>query len=160
MRGINVGGNNIIKMNELKESFETLGLTHVKTYIQSGNIVFASDNTNQEELTVQIECKLCKQFGYNSKLILLKKDFLAQVVTEKPEEFGEHPGTFNYDVLFVKPPLTTSEVFEQIPAKEGVDKKWDRNGVIYFSRKSEYSTQSQLNTFVSSALYKQVTIRN
>ncbi|NCP46313.1 MAG: DUF1697 domain-containing protein, partial [Flavobacteriales bacterium] len=43
LRGINVGGNNIIKMVDLKACFEKMGFTDVKTYIQSGNVIFTSD---------------------------------------------------------------------------------------------------------------------
>lgn len=160
LRGINVGGNNLIKMKDLAACFENMGFSQVKTYIQSGNVVFGSESSNQEVLTLQIEKKLSEQFGYQSKIVLITKEFLQTVVENKPEGFGQFPETHRYDVLFVKPPLKTSEVYVQLPVKEGVDKKWEKNGVIYFSRNSAQSAQSQLNKFVSSSLYKQVTIRN
>ena len=50
LRGINVGGKNIIKMSELKKVFESIGLCEVQTYIQSGNVIFKS---NEEEAVLQ-----------------------------------------------------------------------------------------------------------
>ena len=50
LRGINVGGNNIIKMVDLKATFEEMGFSDVKTYIQIGNVICSSDRTNKAEL--------------------------------------------------------------------------------------------------------------
>ncbi|MDG0793718.1 DUF1697 domain-containing protein [Cohnella ginsengisoli] len=62
LRGINVGGNNKIKMAELKAACERLGLEAVRTYIQSGNIVFRSDRS-EEALREMIEATLQNEFG-------------------------------------------------------------------------------------------------
>jgi len=55
LRGINVGGNNIIKMTDLKSCFENMGFTSVSTYIQSGNVIFKSDEKDNTRLTNKIE---------------------------------------------------------------------------------------------------------
>ena len=62
LRGINVGGNNIIKMVDLKLAFEEMEFSNVKTYIQSGNVIFSSDRKNKVELTDEIEKKLLEKF--------------------------------------------------------------------------------------------------
>jgi uncharacterized protein (DUF1697 family) len=160
LRGINVGGNNIIKMIDLKRSFENNGFKNVETYIQSGNVIFSSDEKNMENLTLQIEEKLSKDFSYQSKIILLNEAFLKRVVENIPEGFGVEPDLYRYDVLFPKLPLTSSEVLTVLTCKDGVDSAIDKNEVIYFSRFGEKSSQSQLSKFVTSTLYKQVTIRN
>jgi len=160
LRGINVGGNNIIKMADLKTAFENMGFNDVKTYIQSGNVVFSSEVDNAESLRVLIEDSLSESFSYNSKIVLITKSFLKKVIDEKPNEIGSDPDNYKYDCLFVKPPLTTKEIFSALVLNEGVDAAWDKNGIIYFSRLGEKSSQSQLNKFVSTPLYKNVTIRN
>ena len=55
LRGINVGGNNLIKMVDLRGSFAKMGFGEVETYIQSGNVVFSSKQTNKAKLTEMIE---------------------------------------------------------------------------------------------------------
>ena len=55
LRGINVGGNNLIKMADLRESFVELGFSEVRTYIQSGNVVFCAKQKNKAKLTAVIE---------------------------------------------------------------------------------------------------------
>ena len=58
LRGINVGGNNIIRMADLKQSFEELGFSEVTTYIQSGNVLFNSSEGDKQLLTGKIEAHL------------------------------------------------------------------------------------------------------
>ena len=58
LRGINVGGKNKIKMIELKNLFEVLNFRNIKTYIQSGNVIFDSEPTDVIELAIQIQEKI------------------------------------------------------------------------------------------------------
>jgi len=67
LRGINVSGKNIIKMDSLQEMYEGLGFQKVKTYIQSGNVVFQSPETNLEELERIILESLLKRFAVISR---------------------------------------------------------------------------------------------
>lgn len=69
LRGINVGGKNLIKMADLKRVFEKIKLYEVKTYIQSGNVLFKSDDT-EEELKNKIEHEIEAFFGFSVKVIL------------------------------------------------------------------------------------------
>ena len=69
LRGINVGGHNIIKMADLKQLMGTMGLNNTQTYIQSGNIVFESD-MESDELSQQIEQRIKDTFGFSVPVIL------------------------------------------------------------------------------------------
>ena len=69
LRGINVGGHNMIKMADLKQLMGTMGLNNVQTYIQSGNIVFESDKES-DELSQQIERQIKDTFGFSVPVIL------------------------------------------------------------------------------------------
>lgn len=109
LRGINVGGNNIIKMTDLKTCFEEMGFTNVVTYIQSGNVLFDSQGNKQIQLTEQIEKTLSACFNYTSKVVLVSQQNLIQLVNNAPEGFGVHPDEYRYDVIFLKPPLTSEE---------------------------------------------------
>lgn len=160
LRGINVGGNNIIKMADLKTCFESLGFANVVTYIQSGNVLFDSNETDQLKLTQQIENTLSERFNYSSKVVLLSQQALIQLVNAAPEGFGVNPDEYRYDVIFLKPPLTAEEALSKIKTKEGVDFVTTGEGVLYFSRLSAMSGQSQMTKMVDTAIYKEMTIRN
>ena len=64
LRGINVSGKNKIPMAELKKDFENLGFAEVKTYLNSGNVIFSSQEERTEKLTEQIEIMIEEQFGF------------------------------------------------------------------------------------------------
>jgi len=160
LRGINVGGNNIIKMTDLKTCFEEMGFTSVVTYIQSGNVLFDSQENNQIQLTEQIEKALSGRFEYNSRVVLIFQQDLIQIVNNAPEGFGVHPDEYRYDVIFLKSPLTSEEALLKIKTKEGVDFVTAGEGVLYFSRLSAMSSQSQMTKMIGSAIYKEMTIRN
>ena len=70
LRGINVGGKNLIKMTDLKACFEALGFENVSTYIQSGNVLFSANKSNQAKLTSRIEEALSKTFNYKSRVVV------------------------------------------------------------------------------------------
>ncbi|HPI46560.1 MAG TPA: DUF1697 domain-containing protein, partial [Tenuifilaceae bacterium] len=87
LRGINVGGNNIIKMAELRACFVTMSFTDVKTYIQSGNVLFSSDNDDKSELVKRIESELSRRFNYQSKIVLVSQNQIETVIKTAPEGF-------------------------------------------------------------------------
>jgi uncharacterized protein (DUF1697 family) len=160
LRGINVGGNNIIKMTALRESFEAMGFTDVATYIASGNVVLSASASDKVKLTKKIETTLTKTFGYESKIVLVTDEELARVVAEAPPKFGEQPTHYRYDVLFVKAPMTTREALAQVTTKPGVDEAYAGKHALYFRRLIARATQSHLSKIVQRPVYKSLTIRN
>ena len=70
LRAINVGGNTIIKMADLKQIFESIGLEHVQTYIQSGNVIFESDEKDTASLEKQIERQIETTTAHKTQLFV------------------------------------------------------------------------------------------
>lgn len=160
LRGINVGGNNIIKMTALRESFEAMGFTDVATYIQSGNVVLSTNASDKVKLTRRIEAALTSTFGYESKIVLVSGKELERVVAEAPPEFGEDPTHYRYDVLFVKAPMTTREALAQVATKPGVDEAHAGKHALYFRRRIAKATQSHLAKIAQRPVSKSLTVRN
>ncbi|RPH29677.1 MAG: DUF1697 domain-containing protein [Bacteroidales bacterium] len=160
LRGINVGGNNIIKMADLKACFESMGFANVITYIQSGNVLFKSAEQDKAKLTVDIENKLSNSFNYQSKIVLVTHEQLHVVVKDAPNGFGLNPDEYRYDVLFLKEPLTSSEAIKSVKARDGVDSAYTGNDVLYFSRLISKAGKSYLTKIISLPIYKNMTIRN
>jgi len=84
LRGINVGGHKKIKMDRLRESFEALGFDAVKTYIQSGNVVFKAGKVSPATLSKKIEERIVKDFGFSVLVISRTMDEFAQAVAGNP----------------------------------------------------------------------------
>jgi uncharacterized protein (DUF1697 family) len=160
LRGINVGGRNIIKMTDLKTCFEDLGCTCVTTYIQSGNVVFRSDGKNAARLMDAIERALSERFAYASRVVLLSRAQLASVVEKAPAGFGEQLDKYRYDVVFLRKPLTAAEAMKAVRLKEGVDTAHQGKTALYFSRLIAKAAQSHLVKLVALPAYQSMTIRN
>lgn len=160
LRGINVGGKNIIKMIDLKAGFESMGLSDVVTYIQSGNVVFASTEKDNATLTDKIEKALSKRFNYTSRLVLVAHPEMKKIVAGAPKGFGDEPDTYRYDVIFLKEPLTPAKAMEQVSVREGVDQAYQGKYVLYFSRLISRASQSRLTKIIGTPVYQNMTIRN
>ena len=87
LRGINVGGKNIIKMEDLSEAFVSLGFSDVKTYIQSGNVTFVPKASTKPVLKKKIEKVILDTFGMTVPVILRSKTEVDKMVKAAP--FGK-----------------------------------------------------------------------
>src|SRR5215210_1090673 len=94
LRGINVGGKNLIKMPALKACFEAGGFEGVSTYIQSGNVLFSSPVRSNRALTERIEAMLADAFDYVPTVVVRSERQLRAIVRNAPKGFGTQPGKY------------------------------------------------------------------
>jgi uncharacterized protein (DUF1697 family) len=160
LRGINVGGKNLIKMPALKACFEANGFEDVATYIQSGNVLFAATSGPAAELTRRIEAMLAESFDYVPTVVVRNRKQMRAIVDRAPRGFGSEPKKYRYDVIFLKEPLTARTAIKSVPTNPVVDTAHAGTGVLYFARLEARATQSRLNKIISSPIYPRVTIRN
>jgi uncharacterized protein (DUF1697 family) len=160
LRGINVGGKNLIKMPELKACFEVAGFREVVTYIQSGNVLFRSAGSGSAALARRIEEMLTSTFGYQASVVLRSRAQMRAVVEGAPEGFGADTDAYRYDVIFLKEPLTVKAALKSVPMRQDVDEVHAGRGVLYFSRLIARAAQSHLSKVVSLPIYQSMTIRN
>ena len=160
LRGINVGGKNLIKMTELKACFEAQGFHDVATYIQSGNVLFRTAGSDQAGLISRIEELLEATFKYRASVVLRSANQLQKIVTRAPDGFGAQPARYRYDVIFLKEPLEAATAMKDVRTRPGVDQALAGSGVLYFSRLISKASHSQLSRIVSLPIYQSMTIRN
>jgi uncharacterized protein (DUF1697 family) len=161
LRGINVGGKNKVSMAALRKCLDEMAFSNVKTYIASGNVVLQS-NTSADAIRAQIEQALPHRFKLDSDLIkalVLTRSQLQAVVDKKPRGFGEQPGRYHSDAIFLMG-IDSRKAMSAFSPREGVDKVWPGHGVIYSQRLSSLRTKSRLSRIVASPSYKFMTIRN
>jgi len=159
LRGINVGGSNLIRMPALKACFETLGLGGVTTYIQSGNVLFTS-RLKEPALARQIEKAVSATFACESRVFIRSLEEMKAIVAEAPAAFGTRPAEYRYDVIFLKQPLTADEAMKSVPVNPGVDRVFAGDGVLYCSRLISKASQSRLARITAKPVYQHMTIRN
>jgi uncharacterized protein (DUF1697 family) len=161
LRGINVGGKNKLPMAGLRALLEELGYSNVATYIASGNVIVESSKS-AAKIEAEVEEALPKRFKLDAELIkvlVLSRAEVEAVVKNKPKGFGEEPGKYHSDAIFLMD-LDASEVITVFDPREGVDKVWPGKGVIYSQRLSAERTKSRLNKAMSTPAYKSMTIRS
>ena len=159
LRGINVGGKNLVAMPALKAFFEAQGFSDVATYIQSGNVLFTSAERGAA-LTARIEAGLAAAFGRPACVVLRSRQQLRRVVEGAPAGFGSRPAVRRYDVIFLKEPLSAPEALAQVPARPGVDRVFAGEGVLYFARSIRDASRSRMSRLFSLPIYGSMTIRN
>ena len=159
LRGINVGGRNKVPMAELRAAFEDAGHTDVRTYIQSGNVVFGS-TAPRASLEADIESMLEGHLGYPLVVVVRSHAQLRSVVAKAPAKFGAQPDTYHSDAIFLRAPLTPAQVMKIVKLREGVDQAWAGRGVVYFARLSAERTKSRMSSIVGTPEYANMTIRS
>jgi len=161
IRGINVGGKNTVPMMGLKKCLEELGFSNVATFIASGNVILTSDK-RADEIKAQIEKALPESFKLDSKLIkvlVLTREQLQAVIDNKPKGFGEQPNKYHSDAIFLMG-IDAAQAMLVFDPREGVDKIWPSDGVIYSQRLSSLRTKSRLSRIVGTPAYQSMTIRS
>jgi uncharacterized protein (DUF1697 family) len=132
LRGINVGGNAIIKMADLKSAFERCGFSNVKTFIQSGNVIFESDDEDQNKITKQLEKCLEQNFRVSAPAIIKTRTQLQKIVAEAPARWKTSEDLRKY-IAFVKEPKTARYIMGEVEPREAVDFAEQGDGAVYMS---------------------------
>jgi len=159
LRGINVGGKNVISMKSLSECFGAAGYGEVRTYIQSGNVLFASDVASSAELEDDIERMLRERFGTEILTVVRSRAELAATIAAAPTGHGSEE--LLSDVLFLKRPFTAAEAMEQLPElNDEVDSIAPGPEALYFSRTVAGSSKSRVHRLRSKRLSQRMTVRN
>ena len=162
LRGINVGGNNKVVMSELREQIAAAGFGHVRTYINSGNLLFeAEDQASREDVAQTVEDILARHYDFPIRLALLTaQDYLAQL-EELPDWW--HGEVARRDALFYTRGLDRDHVRERIEAMELGDE------AVHFGEHAVFWGKFDEKSFLKTAyhkrllredFYRQVTIRS
>ena len=108
-RGINVGGNNILPMARLKHDLESLKLKNVRTYIQSGNVIFDSTSRTASSLAIKIGGQVKKQYGFRPHVLILDRKSLQAAIKSNPFPGAvSDPKTLHF--LFLAEPATDPDI--------------------------------------------------
>jgi len=157
-RGINVGGKNVIKMDFLKEIFEKMGFYDVKTYIQSGNVLFNDIEINKEKLARKIEETLLKKTNYEIMVLVITLSEFEDIIKDIPKDFESNTKKYTYDVLFLMDTLNPKEIMNKIKMVKGEDKIYEGKKALYVKRFSEKLTGSYIVKALK--ISPNITVRN
>lgn len=163
-RGINVGGKNIVAMARLKEMFQTLGFVAVRTYIQSGNVIFEAEETKQRAKK-SIEQAFLKTFGFSAAVMLRTTAEFDAVVAQLPFSQLEQQAAAQNDpsvehlyVYFLEDEKSGEKIKPFTEGYAGEDKVYARTQELYLLCKSSIRL-SKLAAMLGKAK-KGMTVRN
>ncbi len=160
LRGINVSGKNIIKMNALKELYAKQGFQEVTTYLQSGNVIFRADKTEPKKLAQHISKQIEMVFGLDVPVVALTIDKLKRVIAKNPlaKDSTLNPDFLHVTFLSSAPDQTDHSLIESKKLPGEVVAFSD--AAIYLYCPSGYGKTRLNNNFLESKLHVQATTRN
>lgn len=109
LRGVNVGGNTMIKMAELKASFESLGFQNVLTYVNSGNIAFDAKKAGEASIVAKIEKVIEKDFGKAVPVMVREQGVIPSIIEGNPFA-GKFESHKEMHVLFLREEMTAGDL--------------------------------------------------
>ena len=158
LRGINVGGRNKLPMGELTTVLEGLGLQDVRTYIQSGNVVFHGDVVDRRALSDRISAAIEERYGFAPQVLLLGLDEYRQAIASNPFPEGEaEPKTLHLYFLAVAPTEPDMETLESIRRDS---ERFSLEGALFYLHAPDGIGRSKLAAGAERALGVPATARN
>ncbi len=159
LRGINVGGNTMIKMGELAALFESLGFSSVKTYINSGNIAFDVAKTAESKLVTKIEKALNERFGRAISVMIRDQSSIHEILAANPFA-GQFESHKEMHVLFLKEEMPAEKVRELMAAAPPQERFTVRGTEIYCHLPMGVADSILGKSFIEKRLKISVTGRN
>jgi uncharacterized protein (DUF1697 family) len=159
LRGINVGGKNLIKMSSLKHTFEELGFADVSTYINSGNVFFKSKERDARKLEVKIERALAREHKLDRRVVVRSYPEIAKLVKSLPSGW-DADNDWRYNVIFLRHTIDSKAVLRDLDAKADVERVIYKPGTLLWSAKASDITRTRMHKLSSLKIFQDMTVRN
>lgn len=158
LRGINVGGKNIIKMEDIRNTLTKAGFEWVRTYIQSGNIIFQSEMKKKNEIEKKMEKLLSEKFTYSAKVIIRSKEDMEKTIIHFPKIFENKERKHN--VIFLSDTIDTKDIRKNLEIKKDIEALSYCPWTLFRSAKIDAITRSKMIKLSTRSEYKEMTVRN
>ena len=159
LRGVNVGGANKVDMATLRFAFEAIGLTSVRTYINSGNVIFSAVRPDRVAIGRAIERAIAAHFHREIDVLLRDMDEMVAIAGAIPPDWSNDESQ-RCDVLFLWLDVDRPSILHELPLRPGVDEaRYARGAVITRVARAD-ARRSGLTRLIGSPMYRRMTIRN
>jgi uncharacterized protein (DUF1697 family) len=158
LRGINVGGKNKVEMARLRALFESIGLRDVRTYINSGNVIFA-DGRGAAKLRTLLEQSIATEFGFPVAVVIRDLESVVSLANSIPASWKDD-ATMRCYVMFLWESADKPAVLDRLTIKPGIDDVKYLPGAVIWRVDRSALTRSGMMKLTSDDLYQQLTIRN
>ena len=158
LRGINVGGNNLVDMKKLKTTFESIGFRNVVTYINSGNIIFEELTERLDTIVTAAETAIRRDFQLDVKVLVRDYDNIDTICRELPHGWVKND-SMRTDVMFLWEKYDSPEVLEKLKISMVDNVRYMPGAILWNVEGKDYS-KSGMTKLVGTDLYRNMTIRN
>jgi uncharacterized protein (DUF1697 family) len=159
LRGINVGGANVIRMDALRQSFEALGFTSVRTLLASGNVVFCAAGSDSRKLEGALEKVLSRDHRYAAKVVVRSRAEYERMMRALPPRWGSEKGLRFY-VLFLRAAIDRPSLVRELEINDGVEELRYVPGALLWSARLDKLTASKMSKVIAKPIYGDMTVRN
>jgi uncharacterized protein (DUF1697 family) len=159
LRGINVGGNSIVSMRVLKDLFEQLGFSGVRTYINSGNVVFDTARVSPRTLESTLEKAIEKKFRMQIRVVVKSRLEMKRIVAAMPKAWSDTK-KWRGNVIFLSHRIDKPSIVKELRFNPKIETVAYGRGALYWAVTFKDLTRSQLSRVAGSPIYKEMTFRN
>jgi len=159
LRAVNVGGKGNVSMAAIKKALVDLGLSDVRTYINSGNVIFSTPALDSQKLGARIEKALEERTSMPIKLLVMDHKGLKKLVDAIPRNWVDDRTMRTYVLLLWKE-LDDRKILEWLPARPGVDNLRYEPGAVIWQVDRKDLAKSRMSRIIGTPYYKQMTIRS
>jgi uncharacterized protein (DUF1697 family) len=159
LRAINVGGR-FVKMDDLRQAFESLGFSNVETYIQSGNVLFESPATNTGRLEGEIEAHLEKAFGFQVPAFVRSDAELLEIAEYWPFQEAERGDGSVLYISFLRDEPKDELQRELISCSNEIDEFYVHERQVFWLSRRQLGKSTFTNATIEKTLATQATRRN
>lgn len=160
LRGINVSGQKVIKMDALKRLYENLGFENVRTYIQSGNVLFSSAAKDPIELESIIFAEIKTEFGFEVPVLVLRIEALEKIVKENPLTIENDKDISFLHVTFLASNPADYDLASILQKQQPSEEIAITANAVYLYCPNGYGKTKLHNSFLENKLKTQATTRN
>lgn len=160
LRAINVSGQKVIKMDALKRMYESLHFENVRTYIQSGNVLFSSAEADPKELESIISAKIQAEFGFEVPVLVLSIETLEKIVQDNPFAEGNGKDIAFLHVTFLADSPVDYDLESILQKKQRDEEIAITSKAVYMYCPHGYGKTKLHNSFLESKLKIPATTRN
>jgi uncharacterized protein (DUF1697 family) len=143
----------------LKQTFERVGMKDVVTYINTGNIIFSSNDQSKTELSRILEEAIHDDFGLRIKVVVRSIDDVRGIIHAIPDTW-KNDKDMKSDVMFLWDEIDDETVLENLVIKPTIDTVKYIPGAILWSIEKKNANKSEMPKIIGTKIYKQVTVRN
>jgi uncharacterized protein (DUF1697 family) len=159
LRGVNVGGKNNLSMSSLKTNLSKAGFEDVGTYINSGNVLFTSSQTDARKMETRIERLLSDQHKLACKVVVRSLAEMKKLVEGLPASWNGDD-QWAHNVMFLRHSIDSRDVLKELAPKPDIEKVVYRPGAVLWSARRSDIKQSSMNKLSSRKIFQEMTVRN